>query len=271
MASSTRQALAQAKQDISAYLSQGLPFATDLFKMADAINSNAQLRGMLSDPSAESKQKSDLVDRVFAGKVSGGAVEFLKTLSAKRFSRGIDLVVALEQLGVHAAAASSANVDLVLSELFGFEQIVSSDRDLQFALSSKSAPAEAKLNLVETLVGNKVNEVTKALIVQAVAGARGRKVGAVLDQFAKQVAAFGQSLVANVTVAAALSANQEEKLRGSLASSLGHNVKLNVSVNPSIIGGMIVEVGGEIIDGSIASRLTNLKQQLVSAAGVNRS
>ncbi|NDE88677.1 MAG: F0F1 ATP synthase subunit delta [Micrococcales bacterium] len=273
MASSTRQALAQAKSEISGYLASGLSFAKDLFTIADAIAGNAQLRGMLSDPSTESSAKSSLIERVFAGKVSKEAVEFLKTFSGKRFSRGIDLVVGLEQLGVHAAAASSSSeLDDVLAELFAFSQIVSSDRELQFALSSKSAPSQAKLALVETLVGNKVKPATKALIVQAVAGARGRKVGTVLDQFTKQVAAFGESLVANVTVAAAITADQEKQLVNNLAKTYGQAIKLNVSVNPAIIGGIVVEIAGEIIDGSVASRLTNLKQQLVkTAASANRS
>jgi len=273
MASSTRQALAQAKSEISGYLGAGLTFANDLFTIADAIAGNAQLRGMLSDPSTESSVKSSLIERVFAGKVSKEAIEFLKTFSGKRFSRGIDLVVCLEQLGVHAAASStSAELDAVLAELFSFNQIVASDRDLQFALSSKSAPSQAKLALVETLLGNKVKPVTKALISQAVSGARGRKVGTVLDQFTKQVAAFGESLVANVTVASPITSVQEKQLVDNLAKTYGQSIKLNVSVNPEILGGVVVEIAGEIIDGSVASRLTNLKQQLVkTAASANRS
>ncbi|MEY4655008.1 MAG: F0F1 ATP synthase subunit delta [Rhodoluna sp.] len=273
MASSTRQALAQAKDEISSYLSGGLDFATDLFRVADAIAGNAQLRGILSDPSSDSAAKNALIERVFAGKVSASAIEFLKMFVAKRFSRGIDLVVGLEQLGVYAASASNSNqLDQILAELFAFGKTVSSDRELQFALSSKSAPNSAKLNLVETLLANRVNEVSKALILQAVSGARGRKVGAVLDQFAKQVAAYGRSLVANVKVAGSLSQQQLEQLTQDLAKSYGESIKLNVEVDPSIIGGIVVEVAGEIIDGSVANRLNNLKQQLVhAAASVNRS
>ncbi len=273
MASSTRQALAQAKSEISGYLGEGLTFATDLFRIADAIAGNAQLRGILSDPSADSQAKSSLVDSVFAGKVSSSAIEFIKLFVAKRFSRGLDLVVGLEQLGVHAVAAGHANeVDTILNELFAFEKIVGSDQELQFALSSKSAPNEAKLALVEQLVGDKIHQATKTLIVQAVGGARGRKVGTVLNQFAKQVAAFGESLVATVTVASPISSEQEQKLKTDLAKTYGQSIKLNVEINPAILGGMVVEVAGEIIDGSVASRLVNLKQQLAhAAASVNRS
>ena len=275
MASSTRQALAQAKAEISAYLGSDLSFATDLFVVAEAISSNAQLRGILSDPSTESEAKNALIERVFGGKVSAKAVEFVKRVVAKRFSRSLDLVVVLEQLGVHSAAATAANtsvLDQVQGELFGFQQVVSGDRELQFALSSKSAPNEAKLALVESLVAGKVQAVTKALINQAVGSARGRRVAIVLDQFGKQVAAYGESLVATVTVSKALDLDQVERLRLSLAKTYGQQIRLNVEVDASIIGGMVVQIAGEIIDGSVSSRLQNLKLQLVTAASsINRS
>ena len=275
MASSTRQALAQAKAEVSAYLGTELGFATDLFVVADAISSSAQLLGILSDPSTESANKNGLVDRVFGSKVSASAIEFVKKVVAKRFSRGIDLVVVLEQLGVHAAAATAANtsvLDQVQAELFAFEQVVASNRDLQFALSNKSAPNSAKLALVESLVGSKVNAVTKAVINQAVGATRGRRIATVLDQFAKQIAAYGESLVAKVTVSTAIDQNQIERLRSALAKTYGQQIRLNVEVDSSIIGGMVVQVAGEIIDGSVSSRLQNLKLQLASAAAsVNRS
>jgi len=233
------------------------------------------LRGILSDPSTESANKNGLVDRVFGGKVSASAIEFVKKVVAKRFSRGIDLVVVLEQLGVHAAAATAANTSVleqVQSELFAFQQVVASNRDLQFALSNKSAPNSVKLTLVEALVGNKVTPVTKAVINQAVGAARGRRIATVLDQFGKQIAAYGESLVATVTVSTALDQNQIERLRSSLAKTYGQQIRLNVEVDSSIIGGMVVQIAGEIIDGSVSSRLQNLKLQMASAAAsVNRS
>jgi F-type H+-transporting ATPase subunit delta len=272
MSSSTRQALAQAKSEISPYLA-GAGFAKDLFKIADAIASSSGLRGMLSDPSTESKAKAALIQRVFGGKVSNGAIEFLNTFVAKRFSSGADLVSVLEQLGVYAVASTKADqVDKILAELFAFEQMVASDQELQFALSSKSAPSEAKLALIDKLVAGKVDEATKTLLTQAVLSARGRKVGAVLNQFIKQVADFGKSLVANITVANSISDGQAEQLRANLAKTYGQAIKLNIEVNPAIIGGIVVEVAGEIIDGSIASRMSHLKQELAhAAASVNRS
>ena len=275
MASSTRQALAQAKADASAYLGSDLAFATDLFVVADAISGSTQLRGILSDTSTESAAKDDLIDRVFKTKVSANALEFVKKVVALRFSRSMDLVIVLEQLGVHAASATASKtsvLDQVQDELFSFQQVVASDRDLQFALSNKSAPNETKLALVKALIGSKAHLVTQALINQAVGSARGRRVAVVIDQFAKQVAAYGQSLVATVTVSKALDQSQVERLRSTLAGTYGQQVSLNVEIDPSILGGMVVQIAGEIIDGSVSTRLQNLKLQLVKASSsINRS
>jgi F-type H+-transporting ATPase subunit delta len=275
MASSTRQALAQAKADASAYLGSDLSFATDLFVVADAISGSTQLRGILSDTSTESAAKNALIERVFSAKVSSNAVEFVKKVAALRFSRSIDLVVVLEQLGVHAASATAAKTSVlsqVEAELFSFQQAVASDRDLQFALSNKSAPRETKLALVNALIGSKAHAVTQAIINQAVGASRGRRVAIVLDQFAKQVAAYGESLVANVTVSKELEQSQIERLRSTLAGTYGQQVSLNIEVDPSILGGMVIQIAGEIIDGSVSTRLQNLKLQLVKASSsINRS
>lgn len=275
MASSTRQALAQAKAEISEYLGSDISFATDLFVVGDAISSSAQLRGILSDSSTESDAKNALIERVFGGKVSPSAIEFVKKVAAKRFSRSLDLVVVLEQLGVHSAAATASKTSVleqVQAELFSFQQVVAGDRELQFALSSKSAPNEAKLALLETLVGGKVSAVTKALINQAVSAARGRRIAIVLDQFGKQIAAYGESLVATVTVSKTLNQTQVDRLRASLAKTYGQQIRLNVEVDSSILGGMVVQVAGEIIDGSVSGRLQNLKLQMVKASSsINRS
>jgi len=275
MASSTRQALAQAKADASAYLGSDLGFAIDLFVVADAISGSTQLRGILSDTSTESEAKNALIERVFGKKVSASAVEFVKKVAALRFSRSMDLVIVLEQLGVYAAAATASKTNLldqVQSELFTFQQVVTSDRDLQFALSNKSAPNETKLALVDALIGSKANSVTQALVRQAVGSARGRRVAIVIDQFAKQVAAYGDSLVATITVSKELEQGQVERLRSTLASTYGRQISLNIEIDPSILGGMVVQIAGEIIDGSVSTRLQNLKLQLVKASSsINRS
>ncbi|MEY4992986.1 MAG: hypothetical protein RIS82_108 [Actinomycetota bacterium] len=266
MASSTRQSLAQAKEALSPLLAKAdLKFAEEIFAIGAAVASSSQLRSILSDPSAEAKAKSGALEAVFGKSVSKTALEFTNSLVALRWSTGQDLVAAFEQLAVFAVATiASANQQLaaVETQLFAFQQAVDSDQDLQFALGDRLASDEAKLALVETLTKGKANEEAIVLIRRAVIGARRRRVSVVLEQFGKQVSAVASRLVATVTVAAPITAQQLERLEGALAQSYGQSLKLNVEVDPSILGGVKVQVAGEILDGSLSSRLTAAKLQL---------
>jgi F-type H+-transporting ATPase subunit delta len=223
------------------------------------------LRSILSDPSAEAKAKSGALTAVFGKGVSASALEFSNSLVALRWSTGQDLVAAFEQLAVFTVAAIAAkakNLSKVESEIFAFQTAVDSDQELQFALGNNAASDEAKIALVNSLLKGKATEEAAVLIRRAVTGARRRRVAVALEQFGKQVSAYAERLVATVTVAAPVSDKQLERLEAALAKSYGHSLKLNVEVDESILGGMKVQVGGEILDGSLSARLLQAKLQL---------
>jgi F-type H+-transporting ATPase subunit delta len=100
------------------------------------------------------------------------------------------------------------------------------------------------------------------LVRFAVVGSRHQKLSEVLEQFGKQVSAVASRLVATVTVAQPLSAAQLKKLESTLSASYGQELNLNVEIDPSILGGVKVQVSGQVIDGSIANRLNQAKLQL---------
>lgn len=266
MASSTRQSLAAAKQAIaSALATADIKFAEEIFAIGAAVAESSQLRSILSDPSAEANAKSGAIKAVFGKSVSTATLDFATSLVALRWSTGQDLVGAFEQLGVYATASIASRaktLSQVESELFAFQLAVDSDQELQFALADKRASEEAKLALVDALIGSKTSVEGAILIRRAVLSARRRRVSVVLEQFGKQISAFADRLVATVTVAAEIDAKQLDRLEATLAKSYGQNLKLNVEVDPSIIGGIKVQIAGEIIDGSLSSRLQNAKLQL---------
>lgn len=266
MASATRQSLTAAKAALKPLLAKAdIKFAEEIFSIGAAVASSSQLRSILSDPSAEAKAKSGALAAVFGKNVSATALEFVTTLVGLRWSTGQDLVLAFEQVAVFAVAAIAAdkkNLSAVESELFAFKQAVDSDQDLQFALGDRLATDEAKIALVAALTKGKISEEAAVLIRRAITGARRRRVALVLEQFGKQVSAYAERLVATVTVASPMSAAQLERLEGVLAKSYGQSLKLNVEVDPAILGGIKVQVAGEILDGSLASRLTAAKLQL---------
>ena len=266
MASSTRQALAQAKEALAPSLAKAnLKFAEEIFAIGAAIGSSVQLRNILSDPSGEQKAKAGALQAVFGKAVSKDALEFANTLSGFRWSKGGDLVAAFTQLGVYTVAALAAKgkkLEELESELFAFNQALASDQELQSAFSSRQASLNAKLDLIESLAKKKVSEAAYVLLSNAVISARNVRLAVVLDGFIKQVSAYASRLVANVTVATELSKSQLERLEKTLAKTYGQEINLNVAIDPSILGGVKVQVAGEIIDGSVVARLNQAKMQL---------
>ena len=266
MASSTRQALAAAKEAISPLLGKAdLLFAEELFTIGAAIASSIQLRNLLSDPSGEEKSKQGALAAVFGKAISKDALTFANKLSGLRWSKGSDLVSAFEQMGVYVVA-SIASRDKTLAELedqlFAARSVVDSSQDLQQALSSRQASVESKVELVSALFKGKLSAASALLVRFAVIGSRQHKLGEVLEGFGKQVSAVADRLVATVTVAAPLSAAQQKRLESALSASYGTELNLNVEIDPSILGGVKVQVSGEIIDGSVAARLNQAKLQL---------
>lgn len=266
MASSTRQSLASAKAALQPLLATAdLTLASQLFSVAGAVAGSAQLRNLLSDPSAEEMAKSGAVSAVFGKAVSAPVLQFVTSLVALRWSKGSDLVASLEQLGVIAAAnvaAKNGTVEALSNELFAFQNAIETNSELQFALASKTATTEARTNLVTALLGNKASAEATLLIKQAVTATHKLRASVVLDHFGKHVAQVAQSLVATVKVAQPLNEKQLSRLQAALTKLYGSSVKLNVEHDPSIIGGVRIQIADEIIDGSLISRLNQAKLSL---------
>ena len=266
MSSSTRQAVAAAKEIITPLLNDAdLKFAEELFAIGSAVSDSKQLRNILSDPSAEIAGKKAALAAVFGKSVSSKTVDFVAKLVDLRWSSGSDLVRTLEQLAVHsvaAIAAKSNKLEALEAELFEFRQVVDSDQELQIALASRQASSDQKIALVNALLAGKFGPEAGLLIRFAVVGSTKRRLAVVLEQFGKLLAAFAERLVANVTVAAPLSESQRSALESALTKTHGHALRLNIEVDPAILGGVKVQIAGEILDGSVANRLKQARMML---------
>lgn len=266
MASATRASLAKAQSALKPLLaSADIKFADELFSLGEILASSSQLRGILSDPSAEQDAKAGVIKSVFGKVASKPALDFLSALVALRWSKPSDMVAAVETLAVHTVASiadKAKKLDVLESTLFAFQQAVDTDPELQFALADKLGGAEAKSKLVEALLKGKSTPEATLLVRRAVVGARKRSVSAVLQSFGKQVSAYVERLVAVVTVAQPISDKQLDRLGKSLAKTYGHSLKLNVEIDESILGGVRIQIDGDVIDGSLSNRLNAAKLQL---------
>jgi F-type H+-transporting ATPase subunit delta len=263
MGSATREALANA---VSALAELGakadLATAEDLFAAGRVVADSAQLRAVVSDPSADPAGKSVLVERVFAT-LSPSAVSLLSTIAAQRWSRQSDMLAAIEELGIRSIAQSAPVATDIEGELFTFGGAVTSNAELELALRSKLADPAGKAALVDRLLAGKASAQTAAIVRQLVLQSRGRSIREALRESARIVADQSGLSIATVTSARALPAAQLTQLQTVLSAKYGTRLKINEIVDAAVIGGVRVQVGDDVIDGSIARRINDLRLQLV--------
>jgi F-type H+-transporting ATPase subunit delta len=270
MRGASRASLADAKERLTTLAARSASSSTladELFAVTSVLDQQAAVRRALADPSSARQARAGLVAALFGGRVSAETAELVTDVATSQWSAPADLADAIEQLAVLALVAEAdraGRLDDVEDDLFRFGRLVGSQADLRAALSSPFAPAGAKRRLVSTLLEGKVTPQTVALVTQAALHPRGRSLDGSLEEYAQLAAEYRERLVAEVRVATELSAEQRRRLAAALERAYGHPVHLNIVLDPGVIGGMIVRIGGEQIDGSVASRLAEARRRLTA-------
>ena len=263
MGSATRESVSTA---IAALTAQGaLDAATgeQLLQAALVVEGSPHLRAALADDAADPADRRSIVNAVF-GAYTKAARSVLETLATSRWSSPDDLVGGIEHVGIRAVAASAPATVSISDELFAFSTAVSSSSELELALGSKLGTAEGKTALVRQLLGKKASAQTVAILSALIAQPRGRRIAELVRYASTIVAEQAGSTIATVTVASALSSAQLTRLGKALAAQHGGTIRINEVVDPGIIGGMRVQIGDEVIDGTIANRIADLRLRLAS-------
>jgi F-type H+-transporting ATPase subunit delta len=234
----------------------------DLFAVAAVLRSEPGLRRVATDVSTDPSAKSGLLRQIFEGKVSGPALDLVADAVAMRWTRTRDLADALEHLGVVAVVESAGDdADRLSDELFAVGQMIDAQPDLRTALSDPARAAGDKGRLLRDLLEDRTLPATRRLAEQALSGSH-RSVTTAIEEYQKIAAeAYGQR-VAEVRVAQELSAAEIERLQSALSNQYGRTVHLNVVVDPGVLGGMRVEIGDDVIDGTVSSRLDDARRRL---------
>ena len=263
MGSATRHALATATAAIeTAGAAADLTAAEELFSVSTVLDENQQVRAALGDPAADGEAKATLIRALFGSRLGDGAGAVLGTAVAQRWSHPGDIVSGVEELGIRVAAHAAADPERVQRELFAFGGAVASDAELELALGSRLGLEDAKRALVTRLLSEKAAPATTAIVLQVVLHPRGRSVRAAVARAADVVADQSGRTIARVTVAAPVASAQLDALAGKLSAQYGTTVSINQIVDPAVVGGMRVRIGDEVIDGTIATRLAEVRRRL---------
>lgn len=242
-----------------------LALADELFAVARLLDGQLALRRALSDPAGRPEDRVALARRIFSGKVSGTALELVGTVAGLRWSRPIDLVDAFTALATEAsldAADVRGELDSVEDELFRFGRIIAANRELGRILSDRKATAAGKGALLDRLLDGRVSPVTEQLLRNVLIGPHAGHAEVAIERLSDVASRRRGRSVARVTTAVALTPVQEQRLTEVLGRIYGRTVGLQVTVDPSVLGGLIVQVGDEVIDGSIAHRLEAAERRL---------
>ena len=146
--------------------------------------------------------------------------------------------------------------------MFDFSRAVSSDPELELAVGSKLGEPAGRVALVDALLAGKADPATVAIVRHLVQSPRGRRIGELLSHAADIVADADGSVVATVTSATEPTPAQLERLQATLAAQYGRSPRINLIIDPDLVGGLRVQLGGEVIDGSVATRLADLRLRL---------
>ncbi len=237
----------------------------DLFAIFDSLGNQPSLRRALTDPSAAPEAKAGLASDLFSGKVGDPAVDVVKAAASARWSTTSDFVNAIEQLGALAyviAAEKARKLAALEDDLFRFGRVVGANPSLRDAITNKQVPVAHRRELVQSLLGDKVSTSAAALVVQAVAP-RHHSFETALEDFQKIAADRQARAVALVRSAVELTDDERARLAAALGRQYGRDVHLNVVVEPDVLGGIKVEVGDEVIDGTVAGKLDDARRRMV--------
>ena len=267
---SSRQSLVTARAALDAAVkgvdaSKASALSAELFFVAEVLDTNIAVRRALTDSSRDDKSKSVFLSELFSSKIGALTLGITTEISAMRWSAPKDLVLVIEQLAIEAEA-SAANIagelDRVEDEIFTASRAIAGSAELRKALTSDAKLAKATL-VSEILKG--ASGSTVKLVSQLVNTWRGRSIESAFADYAHALAARRNRMIALVRVAAPLSPAQQERLSTALNSQVGQPVRINIEIEPAVIGGVSVKFADELVDGTVSNRLAGAARAVVGS------
>ena len=235
----------------------------ELFAVAVLLRSDAALRRVATDASLPAEVKQGLARDLLGGKVGDASLDIVTDAVARRWTAQRDLPDALERLSEIALVRSvGAKADQLADELFNIAQTLKANPDLRDALANPGRSVEDRVQLVEKIFGGKALPAAVTLTKQALAGTY-RTVGAALEVYREVAAQVAGERVATIRVSEPLKDADRTRLQTALAKQYGRDVHINEVIDPDVLGGIRVELGDDVIDGTISNRIDDARRHLV--------
>ena len=242
----------------------------ELFTITSALDHNIQLERALTDPSRPVEDKVAVVKTLIGDQAHPLVMEIMSDLVSRRWSRVSDIANAVEDFGVDGMMyyADYTNTTLQVSiELAELHSALLNLPVVRTKLYDATVPAEARIKLLYSLIGNAdFDKVTKRLAEHATCNLRNRRylqtIQWLINKFSRHM---GESMV-TVTTATPLNQEQIKKLITIYSAKTGHPVHINSVVDPTVLGGMRIQVGDEVTDNTVVAQLQHLQRTVKATA-----
>lgn len=242
---------------------QAAATGSELFEIADLLDSDRSLRTALADQAVPADRRADLADGLLAGKVSDTTKGLASDVVKGSWSNTRDLRHGLVELGRRAllrAAHEQGQLETVSNELFELARLIDREPELEMALADRLTPGEKRRDLLAKVLYGHVSAITEALALQVVGRLVARPVED-LDALCDFAAGLDGRRVARVRAAAQMSEAQEQALGQKLEKIYGSAMSVHSEVDTSLLGGAVIRVGDEVIDGSTAGKLERMRRE----------
>ena len=242
----------------------------ELFTITSALDHNIQLERALTDPSRPVEDKVAVVKTLIGNQAHPLVMEIMSDLVSRRWSRVSDIANAVEDFGVDGMMyyADHTNTTLQVSvELAELHSALLNLPVVRTKLYDATVSSEARIKLLYSLIGDAdFTKVTKRLAEHATCNLRNRRylqtIQWLINKFSRHM---GESMV-TVTTATPLSKEQVEKLIAIYSAKTGHPVHINSVVDPTVMGGMRIQVGDEVTDNTVVAQLQHLQRTVKATA-----
>lgn len=242
--------------------------SSELVAVAKMLDREIVVTRYLTVPAEDAAPRVRLIERLVSGKVGDATLDVLRAAVSERWSANADLVDAIEHISRQAlleVAEREDTVDEVEDQLFRFSRVLDAQPRLAILLGDYGSPAEGRIGLLRKVLesaSGRVNPVALALLTQTVELLRGEPAEVAVKFLAEVAVARRGEIVAQVSAAAELSDAQRTRLTEVLSRIYSHPVAVQLQIEPDLLGGLLIAVADEVIDGTLSSRLAAAQAQL---------
>lgn len=244
----------------------GLQVATEFSAWAQLTKDSPRLARALSDPARSSEQKEVLVEKL-AGNNSPALRSALNAFTKGRWSSEKDISDSLNMLATHVllkAAFDEGRLETVTKELFAITQLLAGNRQLRSALTDSAlAGPDSRIGIITKILDQKVDALTLRLVQDAVKQSKAGRLQSNLRSICDAAAAMRDRSLATVISAVELTEEQLERIKTALSKTRGTQMVINTIVDPTLVGGLRIRFGDEIVDGSVSNQIKETKRQLL--------